>query len=306
MLFLQNDVRQWPYFRDDLFTSNPSGMNYNPNQPQAINRFLRVLPLAGAAQYPVRLELTGCAVKELRITGPNWYDTGAGSAASAAIRPVSFSAAFCPSPIYSNTSGQTLQAPVPFGAIAPATVAGAPRVPGGGAAGYSGYISGEFLFESVDKLDPALLAQAPAKPSSAWLAAYQSPVKSVLTPFSGWTGGGVVYLPDYAAGQGKTSPSSEGYFLGSGARIARYSFYDTSTTPPGAFPQVVRKWYLFPFSQAPEAGGSFAVDPAAQMTFDDTLNFDEPTWVALCWDRGTDTNTNIAVTIAVSHQDHGA
>jgi len=286
-------LRAWPFYRDDLNVDA-----YNPNEPQLVRRYVRVVPLAGAAIYPVVCNIDGGELEYWY--GPDFHDLG--GRARIALAPRKFGDAFSPSGLVAARDGSAqTPAPTPIGTPPPALPGW--TVPDSVPNGLSGFISGDYVVESTDDLGEAMRAQSSPAPSMPWLAAYRYPLTLTNAIFITLTAPWLV--PDYKPGQ--IDPTFfdghlDGFFLGCGSRVVRYSFFDLSAGGDSPFPVTFRKYILGPFSQTPEPAGVITVDTADSMVQEDTIDIDTPLWMYLVRDDGG--AGAYGVTIQVSRQPH--
>lgn len=276
-----------------------------PNTPMPHRRFVRVIPLAGAAMYPVKMvevAANGARGRDDEVfTGPGFHDMG--GSGNLAVDPQDFAAAFSLG-IGQGATGTLTSPRVP--AVAPIQTpnptnlgSSTPPVPPSGAAGFCGYISGSFLLESVDTIEAAIGLGPPPQTSGGWISGYRSSL-STTAP----TNTPAIQLPNYNSPNVFAIPPSgnkAAFFLGCGSRVVRTTYFDTK--PGAAFPASFQKWILGPFSQTWEKAGIVTVDNSAgagSMVVEETINIDSPLWIALQALAGAD--NDYAVTIEVVRQ----
>lgn len=283
---------QYPFVQTSLLGGAPAangGLTNNPNPWVAIfDRRARIVPLGGAATFPVLVEAEGGSARMVFDTSPVDFDGDR-------IRcvPQTMAQAFGRGAV--SDSGGFVDAGVTNALYPQPTSVASTSFVAGSVTRSAGYIGGLFAVESG-----ASLGSAPGlTPPFTWCAAAGMRVltadPSSTTP---------IKLPEYIR-RGTDNSTGIGaipcIFLGCGAGVIRHDFATAGTAWVDA--HVVYKWYLDPFSTKWMPGGSLNIGPNVKggvAIIEESIDLQLPTWLFLELDAADSSGQGVFVTSTIT------
>ncbi len=285
---------QYPFVQTSLLGGAPNADSEptdNPNGWVGIyDRRARIVPLAGAATFPILVEAQGGSRRWVLDTSPVNFDGD-----SIRIVPQTMANAFGKGAVQ-DSGGMTDSKIVSALYPAPTQSKG---FKAGSVTNSAGYVGGLYAIESG-----ASLGDAPGlTPPFTYCAVYGYQL-DVVAP----SGIAPIKLPEFIR-RGTQATGSGGIgaipcaFLGCGAGVIRHTFYHNGTL--WANGHVLYKWYLDPFTPKWTPGGSLNIGPGVATAgavdiIEESINLQLPTWLFLQLDAAEGGGAGITWTATIT------
>ena len=271
-------------------------VTYNPNpwiQTQRA-KAVRIMPLGGAAAYPLLVECDGVTGPRIQqIPDSKFYDLGGPT--QVRVVPQTMVQAFGQGAAGPTAGGLSDSSVTNFLFPAPTPNQNGQSAPAGSIANSAGYVSGRFLFSFASAND-FQATNAGILPPYSWMSIYIEKL-----PTASPVAGGAIPLPDFInsgrAGTGAGGIAAKGAFMGAGQGVIRHNFTGAWTDA-----HTVYKWYIDPFSGQFLPGGSLNIGPHSAggvAVIEETVNLSLPTWLYLQLDNADGSGFDVLWSMAV-------